>query len=71
MRIPEHIFLKLQNKVRLEICMSLLDNKSAQRTLKKDVGFYNWETNASIRYKINKGAICTRIVIDACSGKVI
>jgi hypothetical protein len=43
MGIPKHIFLKLQNKVRIEICMSLLDNKSAQNTLKKDVEFCDWE----------------------------
>ena len=43
MGIPEHIFLKLQNKVRIKISMSLLANKTAQRTLEQHVRCYDWE----------------------------
>ncbi|UJR36496.1 hypothetical protein I4U23_029217 [Adineta vaga] len=43
MRVPKHIFLKLQNKARLKISMSLLANKSAMRTLEQNVRSYDWE----------------------------
>ncbi|CAF1475388.1 unnamed protein product [Adineta steineri] len=43
MGVPQHIFLKLQNKARLNISMSLLANKSAQRTLEQNVRSYDWE----------------------------
>jgi hypothetical protein len=41
--VEEHVFLKLQNKARLRISMSLLANKSAQRTLEQNVRTYDWE----------------------------
>ena len=41
--VKEHVFLKLQNKARLRISMSLLANKSAQRTLEQNVRIYDWE----------------------------
>ena len=43
MGVEEHIFLKLQNKARLRISMSLLANKSAQHTLEQNVRTYDWE----------------------------
>ena len=43
MGVPKEIFLKLQNKMRLNISMSLLTNKSAQRTLEQNVRSYDWE----------------------------
>ncbi|CAF1199655.1 unnamed protein product [Adineta ricciae] len=43
MGVPKEIFLKLQNKTRLNISMSLLANKSAQRTLEQNVRSYDWE----------------------------
>jgi hypothetical protein len=43
MGVEEHIFLKLQNKARLRISMSLLANKSAQYTLEQNVRSYDWE----------------------------
>ncbi|CAF1222986.1 unnamed protein product [Adineta ricciae] len=43
MGVPKEIFLKLQNKMRLNISMSLLANKSAQRTLEQNVRSYDWE----------------------------
>lgn len=43
MEVPKEIFLKLQNKTRLKISMSLLANKSAQRTLEQNVRSFDWE----------------------------
>jgi hypothetical protein len=43
MGVSERIFLKLQNKTRLRISMSLLANKSAQHTLEQNVRSYDWE----------------------------
>jgi hypothetical protein len=43
MGVAEDIFLKLQNKARMKISMSLLANKSAQRTLEQHVRYYDWE----------------------------
>jgi hypothetical protein len=43
MGVDEHIFLKLQNKARMRISMSLLANKSAQHTLEQHVRSYDWE----------------------------
>jgi hypothetical protein len=43
MGVGKHLFLKLQNKVRMRISMSLLANKSAQRTLEPHVRSYDWE----------------------------
>jgi hypothetical protein len=43
MGVGEHIFLKLQDKARIKISMSLLANKSAQRTLEQHVRYYDWE----------------------------
>ncbi len=43
MGVQEHIFLKLQNKARMKISMSLLANKSAQHTLEQNVRSYDWE----------------------------
>jgi hypothetical protein len=43
MGVKEHTFLKLQNKARLKISMSLLANKSAQYTLEQNVRSYDWE----------------------------
>lgn len=43
MGIEEHIFLKLQNKARKRISMSLLANKSAQHTLEQNVRSFDWD----------------------------
>ena len=43
MGVTENIFLQLQNKARLRISMSLLANKSAERTLEQHVRCYDWE----------------------------
>lgn len=43
MGVREHIFLKLQNKARTRISMSLLANKSAQHTLEQNVRSFDWE----------------------------
>ncbi len=43
MGVHEHIFLKLQNKARKRISMSLLANKSAQYILQQNVRCYDWE----------------------------
>ncbi len=43
MGVGKHIFLKLQNKARMRISMSLLANKSAQHTLEQQVRSYDWE----------------------------
>jgi hypothetical protein len=43
MGVKEHTFLKLQNRARLKISMSLLANKSAQHTLEQNVRSYDWE----------------------------
>ncbi|CAF1214667.1 unnamed protein product [Rotaria sordida] len=43
MKVEKHIFVKLQNKARLKISMSLLANKSAQHTLEQHVRSYDWE----------------------------
>lgn len=43
MGVEEHIFLKLQNKARIRISMSLLANKSAKHTLEQHIRLYDWE----------------------------
>jgi len=43
MGVGKHIFLKLQNKARIRISMSLLANKSAEHTLEQHVRCYDWE----------------------------
>jgi hypothetical protein len=43
MGVEEHTFLKLQNKARLRISMSLLANRSAQNILEQNVRSYEWE----------------------------
>lgn len=43
MRVSEQIFLKLQNKTRRKISMSLLANRLAQHTLEQNIRCYNWE----------------------------
>jgi hypothetical protein len=43
MGVAEHVFLKLQNKARMKISMSLLANKSAQHALEQHVRCYDWE----------------------------
>ncbi len=43
MGVGKHIFLKLQNKARIRISMSLLANKSAEYTLEQQVRSYDWE----------------------------
>ncbi|CAF3949624.1 unnamed protein product [Rotaria sp. Silwood2] len=43
MGIGQHIFVKLQNKARQKISMSLLANKTAQHTLEQNVRSYDWE----------------------------
>ncbi|CAF1301596.1 unnamed protein product [Adineta steineri] len=42
MGVSEDIFLKLQNKTRINISMSLLANGSAQRTLEQNIRLYDW-----------------------------
>jgi hypothetical protein len=43
MGVEERIFLKLQNKTRMKISMSLLANQSAQHTLEQNIRCYDWE----------------------------
>lgn len=41
--VKEQNFVRLQNQIRLEISMSLLANKTAERVLKQHVQYYDWE----------------------------
>lgn len=43
MEVKEHIFLRLQNRVRMKISMSLLANSSAQHVLEQHCRSYDWE----------------------------
>ncbi|CAM4866237.1 unnamed protein product [Rotaria socialis] len=43
MGVSKHIFVKLQNKARMKISMSLLANKQAQHTLEQHVRCYDWK----------------------------
>ncbi|CAF2053186.1 unnamed protein product [Rotaria magnacalcarata] len=43
MGVSKHIFVKLQNKARMKISMSLLANQQAQHTLEQHVRCYDWE----------------------------
>ncbi|CAF3918308.1 unnamed protein product, partial [Rotaria sp. Silwood1] len=63
MGVKEQHFIRLQNQVRLNISMSLLENKAAERTLKHHAQFYDWERMRSVGIQLIKEPFAHSLIL--------
>jgi RNA-dependent RNA polymerase len=63
MGVKKDIFLQLQNKAQLRISMSLLANRSAQRTLEQHIRCYNWDRMRTSGFRLTDEPFCRQLLL--------